>query len=446
MIAGGTLTLATALTGCATNPDADTVSMRPLATDTELGNRLDAAPTLTVAGEPLNTGLLRRFYAHHGFEPVWTTRQVQATSLVNAVLRAGDQGLDPGLFHADLLRHRSALPPLDCDLLLSDAFLAYADALARGAVPVERRGHDETLTPGPTDVVAALDTALGSPDPAAMIEALAPTTATYQALCQALRKYPPGARTGHQATSRVRKIVVNLERQRWLPRPLPADRVWVNVADERLVFYSKNQPAFSARVVVGQDAKDKQSPEFRATIVSSFFNPPWVVPSDIVKSEIQPQIDRNPNYLTQNNMIMLANGEAEQLPGPDAGLGLIMFDMPNRFDVYLHDTPDRQIFNRSDRRLSHGCIRLQNPRKLAALLLREPIETINQGIAQGSTTQHNLPVPMPIFVVYETAFVNTDGTLQFRPDFYGRDAEIWQQLQRGAHGSATAAGPASSTA
>ena len=91
-------------------------------------------------------------------------------------------------------------------------------------------------------------------------------------------------------------------------------------------------------------------------------------------------------------MVMLANGEVEQLPGPDAGLGLIMFDMPNRFDVYLHDTPDKYIFNRDNRRISHGCIRVQDPRQFAALLMQEPIDAINQGIAMGNTT---IIVPSP---------------------------------------------------
>ncbi len=82
-------------------------------------------------------------------------------------------------------------------------------------------------------------------------------------------------------------------------------------------------------------------------------------------------------------MVMLANGEVEQLPGPDAGLGLIMFDMPNRFDVYLHDTPDRDIFSRENRRISHGCIRVQNPRDFAALLMEQPIDAIDRGDRGG---------------------------------------------------------------
>ncbi len=436
-LASGAMALAAtcALGACGVDPKPDIVSELAPRADTALRNRIDGGPPLFVAGEMLDVALLQRFYVRHGFEPVWTTRHTQANSLVDAVLRSGDQGLDPELFHAALLRRRATLPPLDRDLLLSDAFLSYADALARGAVPLERRRDDQVLTPEPVDVAAVLDKAAASAEPGAVIEALAPTTPTYLALRQTLQKYRSGAPVRHKAaTDRLRTIAVNLERQRWLPRPLPADRVWVNAAAERLELYRADRLIFTSRIVVGQDVERNQSPEFRATIDASFFNPPWVIPADIAKAEILPKLGRDADYLTRNRMVLLAGGEVEQLPGPEAGLGLIMFDMPNRFDVYLHDTPDRYIFNRDNRRISHGCIRVQNPLQFAALLMRQPIDTITQGIARGlvtgNTTRNNLPIPVPVFVVYQTAVVDTDGTVQFYPDFYNRDAEIWRKLQK----------------
>jgi murein L,D-transpeptidase YcbB/YkuD len=433
-IANGTIALAAAvaLAACSAEPmpmPKPVVVLAPR-TNTDLRDLIDGAGELVVAGEHLNVGLLKRFYARRDFDPVWATRRAQAEALMGVVLRARDHGLDPELFHAALLQHDTALSPLERDLLLSDAILSYADALARGAVPVERRGDDEVLAPEPIDVAAVLDDAADSPNPAAVIEALAPATPTYWALRQALQTYRLGAASGSKAPAdRLRTIEVNLERQRWLPRHLPADRAWVNIADERLVLYRSGEPVFSTRVVVGEDIKKNQSPEFRATIDASFYNPPWVIPADIAKAEILPKTVRDPDYLTRNKMVLLANGEVEQLPGPEAGLGYIMFDMPNRFDVYLHDTPDREIFNLNNRRLSHGCIRVQNPRQFAALLTDQPIDVINQGIATGNTTRNDLHTPVPVFVVYQTAFVDTAWTLQFRPDFYSRDAAIWKALQ-----------------
>jgi L,D-transpeptidase YcbB len=424
------------LSGCGTSvtrgsgglaSGSDTASELGARSDTELGRKLNGQHQLIVANTSLNVGWLQQFYARHNFQPVWENHQAQANALIDAIMRTGDQGLDPDWFHARLLRQNSELSSIDRDLLLSDAFLSYADALARGVVPPERRGDDEVLTPEPISVAAAVDDALTRPDPAAEIDALAPTTPTYKALLQALKtEQSRNVIDG----SRLRTIVVNLERQRWLPRQLPADRVWVNVADERLVSYRANNPVFSTRVVVGEDVKINQSPEFSTKIDAVFYNPPWVIPRDIAAKEILPKAKLDPNYLATNHMVALPCGEVEQLPGPDAGLGFIMFDMPNHFDVYLHDTPDRDIFSRTNRRLSHGCIRVQHPRELAALLMSQPISEIDAGIEKGDTTRNDLPVPVAVFVVYETAFVDTHGTLQFRPDFYRRDAAIWNRMQR----------------
>jgi murein L,D-transpeptidase YcbB/YkuD len=396
---------------------------------TELSDLIAGAPELVVAGQRLNLELLRRFYARHDFAPVWPTRQSQANSLTNAVFRAGDHGFAPELFHANLLGSMATLPPMQRELLLSDAFLSYADALARGVMPVERRRDDETLTPEPIDVAAALDAAIASADPAAAIEALAPATPTYRLLRQALQNSRAGAPAGgNNARVPAREIAVNLERERWLPRRVPADRLWVNVADERLVLYRDNRPVFSTRVIVGRDDRPNQSPEFQATVTAIWFNPPWNVPKDIATNEILPKAAQDPTYLARRRMVILPDGGVQQLAGPNSGLGQLMVEMHNRFEVYLHDTPGKDLFSRTDRRISHGCIRVENARELAALLMRQPTDRINQTIATGGTTRGELPQPVPVFVVYETAFADVDGRLQFRPDVYGRDAEIGQRL------------------
>ena len=339
-LAGGTVALAAALAGCAAEPTAEPVLVATRPPATGLRDLLDGAPALVVSDARLDVALLKRFYARHDFKPVWATRRAQADPLIATLMRAGDHGLDTEQFHAAQLRNEAALSPLERDVVLSDAFLSYADALARGAVPVERRKADEVLAPEPIDVAAVLDDAIASDDPGRVIEGLAPTTPTYGALREALQRYRSATPARNAAAiRRLRTIEVNLERQRWLPRSLPASRAWINVADERLVLYRADQPVFTTRVVVGEDIERNQSPEFRATIDASFYNPPWVIPADIAKAEILTKLGGDPDYLTRNKMVLLASGEVEQLPGPDAGLGLIMFDMPNRFDVYLHDTP-----------------------------------------------------------------------------------------------------------
>lgn len=394
---------------------------KPMAADANarLAELIEGAPK-SVAGERLNVALLRRFYARRGFAPVWETRQGQANSLMDAISRAGNHGLAPELFlHADLLRSPAALSALERELLLSNAFLSYADALARGAVPVERRRDDETLTPEPVDVAVALDAAIGSPDAGAAIEGLAPATPTYRRLRQALQD--------KTATTRLREIKVNLERERWLPRRLPADRVWVNVADGRLVLYRDDQPVFSTRVIVGMTERRNQSPELQTLIDGIWFNPPWNVPKDIAEGMLA-KARQDPTYLARHNMTMLPDGVLQQRGGGTSALGQMMFHMHNRFDVYLHDTPSKNLFGRDDRRFSHGCIRVEDPKKLAALLMRQPMEAIDESIATGSANWRALPKPVPVFVVYETAFADGDGGLQFRADVYGRDGEISQHL------------------
>jgi murein L,D-transpeptidase YcbB/YkuD len=437
------LAAATILAACGTDRDAATVPVSAPPPDPALRDLAEGVANPAIAGEPLNGRLLRRFYARHGFQPVWAGRRAEADALVEAVLRADEHGLNPDLFHARLLWRRSSFPPAYRELLVSDAVLSYAEALARGAVPPERRRDGEDLAQEPVDVPAALDAVIGSPDPAAALEALAPTTPTYQTLRETLRESrgrqrpasPVDAkliasRARMAEADRLRTVEANLERERWLPRRLPAERVWVNVADQRLVLYRGDHPVFSTRVIVGAETDRSQSPEFRTAIEAFFFNPPWIIPGDIVAAELLPRIARDPTYLARNNMVMLPNGEVEQRAGPNSALGLILFDMPNRFDVYLHDTPGKHLFGIANRRISHGCIRVEQPLDLAALLMREPVERIREAIAAGGTTRVPLPRPVPVFVVYQTAFVDAGGKLEFRPDFYNRDGELWRQLQR----------------
>lgn len=470
--------------------------------NTELKARLEGPGALTIAGERLNAELLRRFYATRDYQTVWDTRPAQTAALWDSVLHAGSHGLDPNSFHAGVILKQPALSPVEHDLLLSDSFLRYANALAEGAVTTAQRPEIEDLSPDPVDVVAALDTALGSPDPARAIESLAPNSPQYAALRRAYAIYQAIAQAGgwprigegsrsergvpesrlqqlqqrlaaegylpagynsatydgpvqqavksfqeHHgldpsgrlspatlaelnvpAEMRAGQVVVNLERLRWLPRVVPADRLWVNAASARLDLFRGNQVAFATRVVVGET--DKQTPEFRSDVVSVLYNPPWNIPPSIAAKEIFPKLDEDPGYLERHHMVMRSNGLVQQVAGPWSALGQLKFEMPDKFDVYLHDTPLKQLFARDNRRMSHGCVRVQNPRELASLLLGQSVEAIDRGIAAGATTRHMLASPLPVFIVYQTVFADADGSLQFRHDVYGRDDDIWQHLIR----------------
>ena len=471
-----------------------TASTNPVPGDSDIKTRLDAAGALNIAGEPVHAALLRKFYAGYNNEPIWGSRQAQATALWHAVLNARDQGLDPDLFHVAAFA-KTSLSPTERDMLLSDAFLGYADALARGAYPSDARPDDQDLSPGSVDVVTALNTAISGPNPEASINALAPNTPGYDGLrhayqsylalvkaggwphvpetptpdrfrllqqrlsvegflragydtnlfdeetVQALKKFqqryglepadgklgvPTLAELNVPAEARARQIAVNLERQRWLTRDMPGDRVWVNTANAQLELFRAGAVTFTTRVVVGE--ADKQTPEFQAHIVSLLYNPPWYIPYGIAQKEIMPLIEADADYLEKHHMTMRDNGSIQQEAGPYSALGRLKFEMPNKFDVYLHDTPLRSYFALANRRLSHGCVRVQNPRQLGSLLMGISEDDITKAINLGTTNRRNLPEPIAVFIVYQTAFVDNDGALQFRRDFYQRDTAIAQRL------------------
>jgi murein L,D-transpeptidase YcbB/YkuD len=416
----------------------------PFSGNPELKARLDALGKLTIASEPLHPWLLRRFYLAHGYQTVWDAHSAEASRLLrDAVLRAGEHGLDPALFHSVALgEHGPTLSPVDRDLLLSDAFLSYADALARGAMPIEERMDDEDLTPEPVDIVAVLDTAVAAADPAKVISALAPASTEYEAMRRTYAEYRtfaagqivrgktalPSPERAASAERRLRQLTVNLERLRWLPRQIPRDRVVVNAAIARLQLFRDDRPVFTTRVVVGET--DKQTPEFQSTINDVLFNPPWNIPRSIAQKEILPKLAADPGYLVSHHMRFRSNGAIQQEAGAYSALGRLKFEMNDRYDVYLHDTPTKSLFQSAARMMSHGCVRVENPRILAALLLALPPEAIDKGIANGHTARRALPTPMPGFIVYQTAYVESDGSVQFRADPYDRDEEIWRYLNR----------------
>jgi murein L,D-transpeptidase YcbB/YkuD len=310
-------------------------------------------------------------------------------------------------------------------------------------MPIEERMDDEDLTPEPVDIVGVIDTAIAAPDPAKVIEALAPASIEYETMRRAYaenRAIALGAQGVRTKTARpsperaaaveqrVRQLVVNLERLRWLPRQMPRERVVVNAAIARLQLFRDDRPVFTTRVVVGET--DKQTPEFQSTINDVLLNPPWNIPRSIAQTEILPKLAADPGYLASHHMRFRSNGAIQQEAGPYSALGRLKFEMNDRYDVYLHDTPTKSLFQSAARMMSHGCVRVENPRTLAVMLLGQPLETIDKGIAAGHTGRRALPVPMPIFIVYQTAYVESDGSVRFSGDPYERDAEIWRYLTR----------------
>ena len=255
---------------------------------------------------------------------------------------------------------------------------------------------------------------------------------------------------------RLRQIELNLERWRWLPRDLGARYIVVNTADFSLRAVEQGRTALNMRVVVGRPAR--RTPVFSAKMTYMVFNPYWTIPRTIAVEDILPRLSADPDFLIRQRIKVfdgwqeddqaidphLANWSAysvdnfpfrmRQEPGPMNALGQIKFMFPNKFDVYLHDTPNRSLFHRVQRDFSSGCIRVEDAVALAAFLLddaqRWSPQKIRRALDTGTREVHFIPRPLDVHLLYLTAWVDSYGVLQFRDDIYGRDKDLDLALKK----------------
>lgn len=248
--------------------------------------------------------------------------------------------------------------------------------------------------------------------------------------------------------ARIKQILINLERRRWMPRGLGKDYVYVNIPDYMLTAFLDGKEGMRMRVIVGKPMS--QTPIFSDTIEYVVFNPYWYVPRSIATEEIFPKFREDPLYLQTKNyelvdwdeqvlesdLFTLENLEnnivrLRQRPGPSNALGLVKFMFPNDHAIYLHDTPADYLFDESERDFSHGCIRIEDPRAFAEFLLGETYTP--EKITEIYKTQKREVVDMsqtvPVYIVYFTSWVDNDGLINFREDIYGHDERLWQALK-----------------
>jgi L,D-transpeptidase YcbB len=227
----------------------------------------------------------------------------------------------------------------------------------------------------------------------------------------------------------IRKIIINMERARWVPLDLKRHYLIVNIPSFTLYAFDADTIHFAMNVVVGKAVH--KTVLFSGDIKYIVFSPYWDVPPSILKNEILPGIRRDPNYLKRNNMEWVGN-RVRQKPGPKNSLGLVKFLFPNSYNIYLHDTPAKSLFEKSARAFSHGCIRLGEPEKLADYLLRDDpkwtTEKINAAMHAGVEKYVTLKDPVPVYIGYMTAFVDNAGKINFRDDVYMRDAALQKTI------------------
>lgn len=255
---------------------------------------------------------------------------------------------------------------------------------------------------------------------------------------------------------RILQIRLNMERWRWLPRNLGSRYILINIAGFFLDVVEQGKKVLSMRVVVGRPYRS--TPVFSDLMTYLVFNPFWHVPPRLAVQDILPKVRSNPQYLQEEGIRVFRGWGFEtvelnpddvdwenlkaanfhlrfrQEPGVKNALGKVKFMFPNRFNVYLHDSPARELFGRSERAFSSGCIRVEKPVELAAYLLRDDpawnpdrIRREMEGVAEKTVL---LPSEMPIHLLYWTAWVEADGSIHFRKDIYGRDELLRRALEK----------------
>lgn len=302
------------------------------------------------------------------------------------------------------------------------SFGLLARDLARGHVPPGRRGRNfiasDDLEPG--RVADFIDLALARRDVGAALDGLAPQDMQYRAMKAALARLPQGEGGERRA------LRVNLERLRWMPRNLGADRLVVNVPEYTLHVFQNGRESASFRVIVGKPSTP--TPQFSAQVTGVILNPSWQVPPSIIAESVGSLVRTRPRTARARGYVWSYQAgrlSVTQQPGPHNALGQVKLDMPNPFRVYLHDTPDKSLFEKQQRTFSHGCIRTDRPRELAAMLLGMADRTVIDGrIAGGTTLRLPLSRPLPIYVVYQTALAEPDGSIRYLNDSYDLDAAV----------------------
>ena len=263
-----------------------------------------------------------------------------------------------------------------------------------------------------------------------VLDTLSPQQAAYRklkAMLAELRNKPGAAKS--EVSRQIDVVVANMERWRWYPRDLGNAHVLVNQPDFTLTVMRNDAPVWTTRIVIGKPSMP--TPLLSETMKYITVNPTWHVPQSIVQNEYLPALAQDPTVLDRMGLhVSYSGGEVQitQPPGDGNALGRIRFNFPNRFSVYQHDTPDKQLFGQDVRAYSHGCMRVQDPAKYAEVLLniarpheRWTAERIKNLF--GSAEQDiQLPTPIWVHLTYQTAFVDTSGKLQFRRDVYNVDS------------------------
>jgi len=234
--------------------------------------------------------------------------------------------------------------------------------------------------------------------------------------------------------NRIQQLLINMGRMQWMINEPKGQMIVVNIPEFILHVKEGTKKVFDMNVVVGKEGHNTMM--FTGSLNQVVFSPYWNLPESIVKKEILPAIERNPNYLAEHHMEITGNEGGlpviRQLPGEDNSLGKVKFLFPNSFNIYFHDTPAKSLFEKDKRAYSHGCIRLSDPVKMANYLLKDDTQWSPESIAaamnSGDEKYVKLKTPVPVLITYYTTWVDDNGLLHFADDIYGHDKAVIEKM------------------
>ncbi len=257
------------------------------------------------------------------------------------------------------------------------------------------------------------------------------------------------ALNGHGSADKIEKVKLAMERLRWLPRQLGQRYVFLNEPSFRVNYINGNKVALSTKAVIGQVSK--QTYFFTDHIKSVEYNPYWNVPRSILINEMLPHLYRDPSYLSEHGYqvtnehgrqiasaavnwgAVAANHESvdvRQPPGNRNALGRVKIEFPNSHAIYMHDTPEKKLFAHTRRAFSHGCVRLEKPRAMAAALLGTNVDYVDKRIGKGENASQPVPGDIPVYLAYFTAWPDVNGAVHYYADVYGRDRHLADALKK----------------
>jgi murein L,D-transpeptidase YcbB/YkuD len=374
------------------------------------------------------------FYQNRNFAPLWLEKGVQNARAGSVIVRlkgADTDGLEPSEYQAPSFAGLGPDALAEAELRLTRAVLTFARHVQAGRFSYTRVSRNIELPQAPPEPADILSNVADATDAGKALDLYSPQNEPYRrlkAMLAELRGKSTGAKG--EASRQIETIVANMERWRWYPRDLGNSHVLVNQPDFTLKVMHNGGQVWTTRVVIGKPSM--ATPLLSETMKFITVNPTWTVPQSIVRNEYLPALAQDPTVLERMGLRVSYNGGGvtiTQPPGAGNALGRVRFNFNNRFSVFQHDTPDKNLFAHEVRAYSHGCMRVQDPAKYAEVLLNiarpnehwtaEKITRMYGGSEQNLQIQ---PTTLWVHLTYQTAFIDNAGKLQMRRDIYNLDS------------------------